>query len=294
MATTVKKTSKKSVKKAAVKKTPAKTAPVQAVSKKAKTRRVLSLESLYKLNLVSAVVSAALAVVSALLLVPATAQFVMNFMTVNSLASTDKVVLAPASRVIWEVELGYLLAAIFALSAISSLLLATSLRKRYEKTVSNETSGFRWLFVGITSALLLEFASILAGIQDVATLKLIAALVLGASLLSWLAERENKGAGNKKWLAYAFALIAGSLAWTPLVISMAGTGLYGLERFSWYVYAFAAVVLLGFIGFALSLYNQINGKKQWKNYLFAEQGYLLIDIIMKIVVVAVIVIALHR
>lgn len=295
---TAKKTSKKpAVKttvKTAAKKAPTKTAAAKATIKKVSGKKILSLESLYKLNLVSALVSAALALVGALLLVPSTAQFVLNYMTADSLAGTGKVVLAPASRVMWEVELGYLLAVIFTLSAIGSLLLATVLKKRYDKAVGNQTSGFRWLFVGISSALLLEFASILAGVQDVATLKLIAALVLGASLLSWLAERENKGAGTKKWLAYAFALVAGSLAWTPLLVSMIGTPVYGYERFSWYVYAFAGVLLLGFIGFAYNLYRQILGEKRWVSYLFAERNYLAGDLVMKTAAVAVIVAALHN
>lgn len=297
MAATAKKNAKKPAAKAATKrstakKKPTKAAAVSASSSKPAINRPVTLESLYKLHIISAVISAVSALISALLLLPSTTQLVINYLTVDSLASADKVVLAPAARVVWEVELRYLLAGIFVIAAIGSLLLATILRKRYENTVANQTSGFRWLFVGISSALLLEFASILGGVQDLATLKLIAALVLVTSLLSWLAERENKGAANPKWLAYSFALVAGALAWVPLATSMVATPLYGMERFSWYVYAFAGVLLLGFIGFALTLSRQIRVGKASGGYLSAESSYLSIDLAMKVAAIAVIFAAL--
>ncbi len=295
MATTAKKPSKKPVKRAAkkpaAKKTPAQKATVINSDKKPVLRKSFSFAALSKLHLVSAIVSAVLAVASALLLVPATAQFIMSYMTDSGTGGADKVVLAPATRVVWEVELGYLLAGIFAISAVASLLLATLLKKRYETTVTNKTSGFRWLFVGITSALLVEYASLIAGIQDIATLKLIGALVLVTALFSWLAERDNKGVSGAKWLAYSIALVAGTIAWLPLITSMVGTPFHGMERFSWYVYAFAGVVLAGVICFAYNLYRQIRGRGAG-NYLFAERNYVLIDLVMKVAAGAVIIYAL--
>jgi len=293
MATTAKKTVKKATKKVAKKAATKKTASAKLSPIKTSVKRVLSLQTLYKLNLVSAAVNLALAFAAKFALLPNTTDVTLSFVTKDQLASAQGTVLGGAYEVLATIELRYILTFIFAVSAIGSLLLASRLRGKYEAAVSNETSGLRWLLIGVTSAMLLEFVTILSGINDVMTLKLVAALVLVTALLGWISERENKGATTKRWFPFVISIFTGVLAWMPLIGSFAGTSIYGLERFGWHVYAVAGVLLAGFIAFAANQYMQIQGQKRSSNYVFVERNYLAIDILTKVAVGAVILIALH-
>lgn len=248
-----------------------------------------------KLTLASLLVSVVFAALSAtLLLSSATTDLTLTHMTRDELASQRSVTLAPATEVLATVQLRYVLAMVFGVSALCSLLLATVLRKNYERMLKNNVSGWRWLFMGISAALFLEFLYLLVGINDILVLKLGAALILATSLLGWLSERENKMAGRPKWLAFAISVFTGIVAWIPVVGSLVGTSLYGDERFSWYVYALSGVLLAGFIGYAVNQYLQLKKYKFWREYMFAERGYMIIGVVLKLAVGAIVLIALHK
>ncbi len=208
MATTAKKTSKKPPKKATASKV--KTTKPAAVKT---TKKALGVQHLYQLNLYSLAVSLITAVGSALLLVSTSVQLWMSYMTRDEVADQTRVVLAPAARVVTEVELRYLLWGIFVISTITSLLLVTSLKKKYEAALSGHSSPLRWLFIGISSALLLEFVSILAGVSDVSTLKLVGVLILVTVFLGWTSEHQNQNAKTPQWSAYGVSLLTGSFFW---------------------------------------------------------------------------------
>ncbi len=290
MARTAKKTAKKPTRKVAAKL--AKTSKV--VVKKSVSNQALSMISLYRLNLLSGVTSVLLAALSAFLLVSTTVQLLMSYMTRDVMADQSAVVLAPAVQVFTEVELRYVLSGIFAVGAIGSLLLATALRSRYEAKVAAGNSCWRWAFTGLSSALLLVFTSLLAGVTDIATLKLVGGLILATVFLSWTAERQNLDTKAPQWLAYIAALITGAWAWIPLGVSLIGTSVYGLERFGWHVYALAGAGLIGCIAIAVNQYLHISGRKQWDNYLFVERNYLVIDLLIKIAAAGIILAALHK
>lgn len=243
---------------------------------KAPSKKVLQ-EQIRKINMATAVVSAVLAVVSATLLATTNVSLWLSYMARDLLAPGEKVVLAPAFKELFSVEARYLLAGVFALSAILSVLLFTKLRANYETTLKAKVSGYKWIFAGLTAAYLFELVNLLAGISDLAVLKVVGGLVFIASLACWLAERENDGATKKKWLAFVVAVFAGIGAWLPLAGSFFGTAIYGMERFTWGVYALAGTLLISFILYGLNQYYYLSGRKGWKEYLFIERNHLAIN-----------------
>lgn len=283
-------TAKKSTKKAAAKKPAVKAAvsPAAATTKATlNKKRVLSpLERLRSMHLISAIFYTIFAVFTAFFVSAAGTQVYLSFQARDTLANTPNVVLTPAAEVLANVQYRYVLMALLLLSALGSLLLATKLRARYEASVNYGVSGMRWILMGVTAAITLQFVSLLSGVQDLMTLKTVAGLIFVTTLLGWLAERENRGARDTKWLAYVASLVTGALAWLPLIGSWIGTSLYGEERFSWYVYALGAVTMAGFIGFALNQYAHL--KKANLEYTYLEERYIRIDQLTKIAIVAII------
>lgn len=244
---------------------------------KVPTKKVLQ-EQISKINIATAVVSAVLAVVSATLLATTNVSLWLSYMARDILAPGEKVVLSPAFKEVFSVEARYILAGIFALGAIFSVLLATKLKSSYEKTIKSKVSGYKWLFVGLMAAFLFEFVNMLAGISDVMVLKVVGGLIFISSLACWMAERENNGADKKKWLAFIIAVFAGIGAWFPLMGSFFGTAVYGMERFTWAVYALAGTLFVSFILYALNQYYYLSNRKGWKEYTLIERNHLAINL----------------
>ncbi|HEX5796785.1 MAG TPA: hypothetical protein VFX86_00155 [Candidatus Saccharimonadales bacterium] len=291
MARTAKKPSaSKSKSKAATSKKVVKTA---AAANKGSSQGMVTLQKLYKFNLFSAAANLIFAVLSILFVSKNTVDFTLAHAVKDEIASTSDTVLGPAYTTLATVEIRYLMAVIFLLGAFFSLLLATKLRKVYESGVKNSTSGVRWLLTGITFALILELVSVLGGVSDVFTLKLIAGLILATSILAWLAERENKGSKNN-FYAFALSVFTGFIAWLPLAGSLIGTALYGDTAFDWHVYALAVLVLFGFTSIGLSQYRQVRDGISAKGYLQLEGKYVSSDFLIKLAVFAVLLLALHK
>jgi hypothetical protein len=209
----------------------------------------------------------------------------------DEFASKDHVVLGSAQEVLFNIEPKYVLAASLVTAAIASILFATKLRSRYEATVANRTSGFRWVALGISAALLIDYVALLAGVTDIWAWKLSGALVFITCMLSWFAERDNAGSRVPKRLAFDLSLLTGFLAWLPILGSLIGTSVYGMERFGWPVYAIAAVTLLGFTAFALNLRSSFRESGRQKVYTSIEERYLRLDLFTKFAVVLLTLIA---
>lgn len=215
----------------------------------------------------------------------------LGLQTRDQFASQQHTVLGPAHEVLFNLDPKYVLVASLLLSSLFAVLLAGRLRSRYQATLANRTSGFRWLAIGLTAGLTLEYVNLLAGIHDIALLKLSAFMIFITAMLSFIAERDNAGAVRPKWLAFNLSLITGAFAFLPLILSLIGTSLYGMERFGWHVYALAFVLLLGFSAFAANQSSHIKAGSA-RDYLGVEEKYLRTDLLTKFAVVVITILAL--
>lgn len=258
------------------------------------TSKKLLREHINKLNVTSGILSALIAVLALVLMSGAGIKLVFSYMSKDSFSSSNSVVLAPASKITCSPQLVYVVFAIFLISAILSILLSGSLRKRYEKTVAGSISGFRWLLVGINGAFLLGITSILAGINDVVQLKLIGGLILLSAVFGWISDRENSKNKNPHMLAYYAGIVTVVLAFLPLLGSIFGTWYFGLERFGWWVYALAFSIIVAVVINLLMQYKHLKARKGWKEYLLIERNFLAVDLALKIVAGVILIVAFSK
>lgn len=292
-----KKTTKKVAAKAPVKKAVVTKKEVTKVTTTKTTRAARApltpMERLRSINLSAAFTAVVFSILTVIFVAPASAELLLGVQARDAFANLDSVVLGSASEVLVSVEYRYILVAALLVGAVGSLLMATKLRKGYEASVKANVSGLRWLFMGLSAALMLEFVSFMGGVQDAMTLKTIAALILATTLFGWLSDRENAASKNAKWLAFVASVFTGVAAWMPLLGSLIGTSVFSDERFGWHVYALAGVTLAGFIGFALTQLSSIRKKSQFE-YTAFEQRYLRIDQVTKFLVVVILISALQK
>lgn len=298
MAKTAKKSAKTKAKSSAAKssnkKSVAKKVDAKAKSTKStKLDKSVTLAKLYKFNLFAAASYLVFAVLSLVLLSKETVSVVLTHATKDELASNSTIVLGPALKTLATVELRYSLAALFVISAVFSLLLATKLRKQYEAGIKNATSGLRWIFMGITLGLVLEIVTLLTEVQDAMTLKMVTGLVVITTVLAWLAERENKNT-KKKYAIFGLSVFTGVLAWFPLAGSLVGTSIFGITNFGWHVYVLSAVVLTGFLTICLTQYKRIRDGVTAQGYLQNEGKYVSTDFLIKLAVFGIILVALYK
>lgn len=294
MATAKKSTTKKPAKKATTKKSNAKTAEkVKKTEVKVSTKSTKSLsplEQIKSLNIMSGVIYLVLAVISVVFLAHVSSKVTLSIMAIDKLNGNNIAVLFPASETLFDIQIRYVIAATLVLAAIGSILLATKLRKNYEKSVNASSSGLRWIVLGITAGMTLEILSLLAGITDIMTLKLIATAILLTTLFGWIADKSP----SVKWLAFIGAMIAGIVAWLPLIGSLVGTTLYADARFGWHMYALAGVVLLSSSLVALNQYQQLQSKSGSIKFEARELRYLRLDLATKVLVVLILLAAISK
>lgn len=208
---------------------------------------------------------------------------VTNFLTLDTLASkiAGKPVLAGASREIFSVNLGYIVAAFFFMSAIAHLLVATRYRKTYEANLKKGINKARWIEYGFSASTMMVAIGLLSGINDLSSMIMIFSLVLIMNLMGLVMELHNSGKSKVDWLTYWIGCLAGIIPWIVFGIYVWGATFYGAEGIPTFVYWIYLSIFLFFNSFALNMYLQYTKKGKWANYLYGERAYMILSLVAK-------------
>jgi hypothetical protein len=293
-ATAKKKTASKKVRSAkTTRKSTAKKATPKAKAVSAGNSKDVTLNKLKKFNIFAAVSNAIFAVLSVVFISKDTVVANLPYAAKDEFASTATTVFGAAYKTLCEVEIRYILAFIFGLSAIFSLLLATRLQAKYNAQLAKSSSILRWVFTGISLGLIVELSSKLTNVDNAVTLKTIGALIVVTSILWIISEQQNNGTKGKLSIFY-LSLFTLFLAVMPLISSLIASGVYGMEWFGWHVYLLAFAVISGLAVIAYSQYKSAKYGVSAKGYLELEGKYLSVDYLVKFSAFIILLIALLK
>ncbi len=226
----------------------------------------------------ASIIYAGLAAAAGFLMNNATYQLTLDYLTKDELLSRANTVLVPASRVVYDLEIKWVVVALMVLSLVLPILYLTRMERRYNQALKGRVIPWRWIDIGITSALMVETIALLSGIQSLMALKLIAGLMAVAAILGWVSERQNENAaGQPVWSGYVAGLVSCVLAWLVILGTAVSTYLFGMVRSPWFVYALYAVGIIGLGLMALNLLNQHRRKGNLRSYPVVERKYLLLN-----------------
>lgn len=256
--------------------------------------KVEQLTRLRRWQAASAVLFAGLALAAGIMMTNNSYQLVLGHWAKDDFASQQSAALAPAVHPVFDVEARWMGVGVLAISAILPLLYVSRLEVNYERALRVKVLPWRWIDLGVTGALMVQLIAVLSGVQELMLVKLAGDAVLIAALLGWLAERQNTGAGRPVWSAYLIGLFSGVLPWFVIGGAAVSTVLFGFVRTSWYVYALYASTLIGFGLIALNQYKQLRRQKRWKDYLFTERNYVVINLLTKVAFGVILIIGLQR
>ncbi len=276
---------KTNTKKGAVSKSPAasNTTPKSIVSKTTSNSATGKTRSLHKINLA---LQAALAALILLTVKPVYYALSLSFVTKDALLSEFQTVFVPAEKILLDFDVRWLLMAMIVVSGVYSALVLTRWRASYELAQTGRVYFWRWVILAVTGVIMVSFASIVSGVEDLAANKMAGGFVVVAMVFAWLSEKHNQKASEKSSVHYWMALACGLMAMYAILASLTGTMIYGMIRFPWYVYALDVALLINFLLVAANLKRSNLRTGQSNDYAFVERNYVIIAMFSQFVFVA--------
>jgi hypothetical protein len=186
---------------------------------------------------------------------------------------------APELTRLFEIRIGWGVAAFLLLSSAAHLLLAAPrVEAWYRQNLAQGRNYARWLEYSVSSSLMVILIAMLTGITDVAALGAIAGVNASMILFGWLQETyEDAGSGG--WLPFWFGCIAGAVPWVVIGVYLWGPSVAASPP--GFVYAIYFSLFAFFNVFALNMALQYRAKGRWSDYIFGERVYMLLSLTAK-------------
>ena len=205
----------------------------------------------------------------------------VNYLTVNSLAPEGAVQLVPATQNVFDLNLAYLIAAFFFMSAIAHLLMATKLRPLYEKNLKNHLNAGRWIEYAFSASTMMVAIAVLSGVYDLSSLLMIFMLTGFMCGTGLIMEVWNGKSKKVRWMPFILGTKAGLIPWIVVGIYFWAASVYGSGSIPTFVYWIYGSLFVFFSCFAVNMYLQYKRIGKWKDYLYGERVYMILSLVAK-------------
>jgi hypothetical protein len=251
----------------------------------ATANHVRAQKNLRSWNIVLGVIYAALGLSTLLLSTPRPLALSTFFSTKDSLSSqvAGETVFAPATHVLGNFNLIYLVALLLFGAAVYHALLASSLRNIYEADLRRGVNRLRWLEYGFCGGLIVAILAAVAGMHDIASLAMLYGLVIASALVVVVLEVRAVSARQRE-LVLALktsAVFASVLPWLIIGLYIIGSMLWGAGQLPAHIRLAVAVIFGLFLLAAANIYMQRNKFGVWANYYHGERIYLVLVLVIK-------------
>lgn len=243
-------------------------------------------ESLRRLNLLSAAILGVqgLAILLMSNLSRANEPVTIGYRGKDTLASegAGEAVLVNATRHLFDINLAYLIAALFFIGTILHLVSATRRRKEYEANIKTETNKLRWIEFGISTGLMVVVVLLLVGVTDLGLLILAFGSSLTVGTLGLLREKSIQSSKNTNLLNYWSGVFITAIPVVVGLLYILGSLIYG-DGLPISIYSIFLSLTLLLSGYALFMYLQHRKQGRWKSYLYGERTYIVLSLVAKTV-----------
>ncbi|MDX1765357.1 MAG: heliorhodopsin HeR [Candidatus Saccharimonadales bacterium] len=189
--------------------------------------------------------------------------------------------LEPASRTLFDVQLGPLVAAFFFLSAIAHFYVATVGRKTYEANLKKGINKARWYEYSLSASLMIVLIAMLSGIFDAGTLLALFGLTAVMNLMGLVMEVHNQTTERTSWLSYNAGVLAGIIPWLVIAMVLWAGETAGDGDIPAFVYGIFVSLFLFFNTFAINMVLQYKKIGKWADYLYGERAYIILSLVAK-------------
>jgi hypothetical protein len=188
--------------------------------------------------------------------------------------------LQPTTTALFSVELPWLIAAFFFLSAIFHFVIATSYNRQYEKELKLGINRLRWVEYSISASVMMVAIAALVGVYDLSSLLMIFALTSVMNLMGLVMEVHNQTTKTTNWLSYYIGCFAGIIPWLVIALYM-WLGAENGSRAPTFVYWIFVSIFIFFSCFAVNMVLQYKKVGPWRDYLYGERAYIILSLVAK-------------
>ena len=177
---------------------------------------------------------------------------------------------------LFEIPLGYAVAAFIFLSALAHFLIASPmLYPWYVKNLKLNRNYARWIEYSLSSSLMVVLIALLPGIFDIAAL--IAIFGVNASMILFgLLMEHYEEPGRPNWMSFIFGCITGAVPWLAIGFYIWSPGSEANPPA--FVYWIFVTMFVFFNSFALNQVLQYKQVGKWRDYLFGEVAYVALSL----------------
>jgi len=233
----------------------------------------VTFEQIRKFNLAVAVVLGGQAIAVVLFSASFTVPVYASFLTTDNLQSKlqGQTIVAPGIHEVAHINLAYVVAAMLLVTAVAYVLQATVWRRRYEVWLKKRMQPLRWVVIAVATSLALCMIGLLAGVQQLESLKSIAVFMIIASLGLWQLDLQStqRRISPVAWASLAITLLAALAPWLIVMLSILSSAVFGAAPASsmWWL---LGTTFIGWTLFAISAHFHRFAVGKWANYLYAE------------------------
>lgn len=187
----------------------------------------------------------------------------------------------PPPSSLFDVPLGYAVAAFLLLAAVDhALVAAPGIVRWYERNLDRGINVARWAEYSLSASLMVVLIAMLTGISDVAALVAILGVNVTMILCGWLMEHVNTEGPPTNWRPFLVGCVAGIVPWAAIAIAIVGSEIRhgGPPGF---VYGIFVSLFVLFFSFAANQALQFARIGRFRNYRFGEWGYLVLSLVAK-------------
>lgn len=184
---------------------------------------------------------------------------------------------APAPEPLFDVSVGWSVAAFLGLAALDHLLTATVSRSTYERDLKRGINRFRWVEYSLSATLMIILISFYSGITSINAVIAIIGANVAMILFGWVQELMNPpGRTTTTMLPFWFGTIVGLAPWVSIAFNI-----FGSATVPGFVYGIVITQVILFFSFGLNQWLQYRGIGKWTDYAYGEKTYLVLSLVAK-------------
>lgn len=194
--------------------------------------------------------------------------------------NTETRSLEPASKELFQLPFGVLVASFLIISVIAHALIVWK-KDKYVHDLKKGINRFRWFEYAISSSIMIVLIATLFGIYDIASLILIFIVNAAMNLFGLDMELLNSGEDKKKinWGPFIWGSLAGIAQWIAILLYMFGNG--NFDQVPWFVWAIVGTYFVAFNTFPINMILQYKRVGKWNSYLYGERVYIILSLVAK-------------
>lgn len=181
---------------------------------------------------------------------------------------------------LFYIQLPYLIAGFFFLSALFHLVVSTKSFDAYIAGLKRGVNKYRWIEYSLSASVMIVAIGLLVGIYDFTNLLMMFGLIAVMNLLGWVMEVHNQKISKTNWLSFNIGVLAGALPWIVIAHYLL-LGAFNGSSAPTFVYIIFVSIFVFFSIFALNMYLQYKKVGKWKDYIYGERAYIFLSLSAK-------------